>query len=155
MRWNSRFVSLPALAAAMMLAGGIAVAQQHDHGAAAKPHGDGTHKHPEAAKLKNPVKADAASIAVGKKLYTAQCASCHGESGKGDGKAGVTLNPKPSDLTDGTWKHGTTDGEIFTLIRDGAAKTSMRGYGGRMTAQELWSVVNYVRTLGPGTNKTQ
>ena len=28
--------------------------------------------------------------------------------------------PKPSDLTDKTWKHGATDGDIFVVIRDGS-----------------------------------
>ena len=27
---------------------------------------------------------------------------------------GAELNPKPSNLTDADWKHGSTDGEIFT-----------------------------------------
>jgi mono/diheme cytochrome c family protein len=134
------------MAAVWTLGGGISATQQHDQ------HAAGTHQHPAAAKLKNPVKADAASIAAGKKLFTAQCVSCHGESGKGNGKAGATLNPKPSDLTDAAWKHGATDGEIFTVIRDGAPKTSMRGYASRMTTQELWSIVNYLRTLGPSPN---
>ena len=73
----------------------------------------------DAAKMKNPVTASPASIAAGKKLYDAQCASCHGATGKGDGKAGALLKPTPSDLTDADWKHGQTDGEIFTVIRDG------------------------------------
>ncbi len=49
----------------------------------------------------------------------------------GDGKGGVALNPKPSDLTDRFWKHGSSESEIFTLIRDGAKQTAMRGFGGK------------------------
>jgi mono/diheme cytochrome c family protein len=117
----------------------VAVAQQHDAG---------MHKHPEAAKLKNPVKPDPKSVAVGKKLYGSQCATCHGADGKGDGKGGALLNPKPSDLTDATWKHGSSEGEIFTVIRDGADKSGMKPFGGRITTQEIWHLVNYLRTLG-------
>jgi mono/diheme cytochrome c family protein len=122
--------------------------------AAQQPHVEGSHVHPEAAKLKNPVAANASSLAAGKKLYDAQCASCHGVSGKGDGKAGALLKPMPSDLTDAEWKHGRSDGEMFTVIRDGAKQTGMRAYGSRFPANELWNLVNYVRSLGPKTTKS-
>ena len=102
-----------------------------------------------AAKLKNPIAASAASLAEGKQLFTKQCASCHGALGKGDGKAGAALKPPPADLTDATWAHGSTDGALFTVIRDGVKETSMRGFAGRMTVREIWTVVNYVRSLGP------
>jgi high-affinity iron transporter len=93
---------------------------------------------------------------AGKTLYDTQCASCHGTSGKGDGKMAAMMNPpKPSDLTDGTWKHGATDGEIFTLIRDGAKGTAMRGYAARMKTEDIWNVVNYLKTLAPQAHKSR
>jgi mono/diheme cytochrome c family protein len=110
--------------------------------------------HPDAAKMKNPVASSAASIAAGKKLYDSQCASCHGTAGKGDGKAGALLKPTPSDLTDADWKNGQTDGEIFAVIRDGSRQTGMRAYGSRIPANDIWNLVNYVRTLGPKTTKS-
>ena len=67
----------------------------------------------------NTVTADATSVAAGKKLYASNCASCHGETGQGDGRAGKTLTPPPANLADETWLHGSTDGEIFVVIRDG------------------------------------
>jgi mono/diheme cytochrome c family protein len=110
---------------------------------------------PAANATKNPVAASASSIATGKKLYDSQCASCHGTAGKGDGKAGAMLKPTPSDLTDGDWKHGQTDGDIFTVIRDGAKQTGMRAYGSRIPTNDIWNLVNFVRTLGPKTTKSQ
>jgi mono/diheme cytochrome c family protein len=121
-------------------------AQDHDH-AANGAHEAGAHVHPEAASIKNPVKPTAQSLAKGQTLYTSQCASCHGATGLGDGKNAAPLNPKPSNLADASWKHGSSDGEIYTLIKDGSKNTSMRAYASRLSAEDLWNVVNYVRTL--------
>ncbi len=103
--------------------------------------------------MKNPVQATAQSIAAGKELYTKNCRSCHGADAKGDGP----MKPKdsePSDLTDAQWSRGSTDGEIFAVVRDGAGpQFVMRGYKSRMTEQEIWNLVNYLRSLAP--KKTQ
>jgi mono/diheme cytochrome c family protein len=104
---------------------------------------------PEAAKLKNPVPSTPASIAAGKVSYTKYCQFCHGEGAKGDGKM-APKDSHPSDLTDAKWDHGSTDGEIFTVIQAGPGPTSvMKGFKARMTDQQIWEVVDYVRSLGP------
>ena len=124
-------------------------------GVSAQNHDAGAHTHAEAAAIKNPVKSTPESIAAGKKLYDTQCATCHGETGKGDGKMAASMNPpKPSDLTDASWKHGSSDGEIFTLVKDGAKGTGMRGYASRMKTDDIWNVVNYLKTLAPKSPKT-
>jgi mono/diheme cytochrome c family protein len=112
---------------------------------------EGAHHHPKAAALKNAVPASAASIAAGQALYQKQCAGCHGDTAKGDGAMGEELNPRPSNLTDADWKHGSTDGEIFTVIRDGVKSTGMKAYSRKLTTHQLWDVVNYVRSIGPKT----
>ena len=122
----------------------VVLLSAQDHPAAA-----GAHRHPEAEKVKNPVAADATSIAAGQKLYDKNCASCHGAAGKGDGKMGAELNPKPSDLTDADLKHGSSDGELFKVLAEGVKNTAMRTYKSKITEHELWEVVNYVRSLGP------
>ena len=70
---------------------------------------------PEAAKVANPVAADAASIATGKQVYTRYCAVCHGITAEGG--SGSDISPPAPDLTDKEWKRGSTDGEIFSVIR--------------------------------------
>ncbi len=118
-------------------------------------HESGADHHEGAAKLKNPVKPLPASVDAGKRLYTTQCSTCHGPSGKGDGSMASAINPpKPSDLTDASWKHGAADGELFTVISDGATGTSMRAYGQRMKPDDIWKIVNYLRTCAPTTAKT-
>ena len=102
------------------------------------------------ASTKNPVAADASSIAAGKQLFEKNCASCHGKTGKGDGMMGEELNPKPADLTSTTRKHGSSDGEVFAVVKGGVKGTGMKGFNSKLTTHQLWDVVNYVQTLsGP------
>jgi len=109
----------------------------------------GAHRHPAAANLKNPVAANEASVSAGRQIYDKQCAGCHGDTGKGDGAMGEELNPKPANLVDADWKHGSSDGEIFVVIRDGVKNTGMKPYGRKMTTHQIWDVVNYLRSMGP------
>jgi mono/diheme cytochrome c family protein len=122
-------------------------AQEHQH-PATHPEG-GAHRHPAAARMKNPVAANETSVNAGHQLYDKQCAGCHGDTGKGDGAMGEELNPKPANLADADWKHGSTDGEIFVVIRDGVKNTGMKPYARKMTAHQMWDVVNYLRSIGP------
>jgi mono/diheme cytochrome c family protein len=113
-------------------------------------------KNPEAAKLQNPVPSTPESIAAGKKAYDANCASCHGKEGQGAVKAGVPISiieeqggKQPPDLTDDAWDNGSTDGEIFIVIKKGLPPTMMAGWDGRVPDNDIWSMVNYIRSLSP------
>jgi mono/diheme cytochrome c family protein len=102
---------------------------------------------PEAAKIPNPVAADAASITTGKQLYTRYCAVCHGITAEGG--SGSDISPPAPDLTDKEWKRGSTDGEIFSVIKNGVPPDlAMEPWGDRIKDPDIWSVVNYIRSLG-------
>src|SRR5258708_4596665 len=133
-----------ALAVVAALGCSIVLLNAQDH-----PAEGGAHRHPAAEAVKNPVAADATSIAAGQKLYEKNCASCHGATGKGDGKMGAELSPKPSDLSDAEWKHGSWDGEILKGINEGVKSRGMGSYKSKMTGHEMGDVVNYVRSIGP------
>jgi mono/diheme cytochrome c family protein len=101
----------------------------------------------EGRKLKNPVAANAQSITAGRAAYQKYCRFCHGPDGLGDGPS-APKGSKPSNLTDAEWSRGSTDGEIFIVLRDGAGpKFEMKGFKGRMTDQDMWHVVNYIRSI--------
>lgn len=111
-------------------------------------------KNQSAAALKNPVAATPDSIATGKKAYDAICASCHGNRAQGAEKAGVAISiiqeqggKQAPDLTDDAWDHGSTDGEIYSVIKRGIPPTMMAGWDGRIPDAEIWSIVNYIRAL--------
>ena len=67
---------------------------------------------------------------------------------------GDEMDPKPADLTDAQWKHGSSDGEIYTVIRSGVKGTGMKSFTKKLTAHQIWDVVNYLRTLGPKPAKS-
>jgi mono/diheme cytochrome c family protein len=125
----------------LLVASKPAVAQAGREGGTAPRRGG----NPEAAKIKNPVPATPESVAAGKRAYGQLCANCHGPSGKGDGSVAGT--DPPSDLTDGVWDFGSTDGEIFTVIHDGLSGKDMGGYAERLKETDIWNVVNFIRTL--------
>ena len=101
---------------------------------------------PEAAKLQNPVQPSPESIAAGKQAFTRYCANCHGLNAEGG--PGNDLTPPAPDLTDKEWKRGSTDGEIFTSIKNGVPPDfNMGAFGDQLKDEEIWTVVNYVRSL--------
>jgi cbb3-type cytochrome c oxidase subunit III len=100
----------------------------------------------EAAKLQNPVASSPESIAAGKASYTRYCANCHGLNAQGS--PGNDLTPEAPDLTDKEWKHGSTDGEIFTNIKKGIGpEFNMGAFGDQLKDEDIWRVVNYIRSL--------
>ena len=101
---------------------------------------------PEAAQVKNPVAPTAGSLSDGKRLYQRYCASCHGSNGEGG--PGNDLIPAAPDLTDKEWKHGSTDGEIFSVIKNGVPpELNMVPFADQLRDTDIWNVVNYIRSL--------
>ena len=108
------------------------------------------------ASVTNPVRSTPESIAAGKRAYDANCAACHGNLAQGAVKAGMTISiieeqrgKQPPDLTDEQWDHGSSDGEIYAVIKRGVPPTMMPGYDGRIPDDDIWNIVNYLRTLRP------
>ncbi|MFN8605948.1 MAG: cytochrome c [Vulcanimicrobiota bacterium] len=97
---------------------------------------------------KNPVASDIEATKAGATLFATNCASCHGPAGLGDGPAGMALNPKPRNLAAfAEYKYGKGDLGIFRTIKYGVDGSGMAPWEGRMTDDECWKVVNFVRTL--------
>lgn len=106
---------------------------------------------PKAAAVKNPVAATPASVTAGRQVYLKNCRHCHGTKGLGDGPLAPT-DVRPANLTDATWDHGATDGEIFAVIAHGAGPDSqMKGAKPALTDEQIWNIVNYIRTIGPSS----
>jgi mono/diheme cytochrome c family protein len=101
----------------------------------------------EGKKLKNAVASSPDSIKAGAASFGKYCKFCHGADAKGNGPM-APKDTHPSDLTDAKWDRGSTDGEIFMVIKEGAGpKFDMKGFKSKMTDQEIWNVVNYLHSL--------
>jgi mono/diheme cytochrome c family protein len=98
-----------------------------------------------AAKVKNPVKSNAESVAAGKTLWQQNCASCHGKTGKGDGSKAAQLKTPMVDFSTAEFQ-SMTDGGIFYKTSEG--RGDMPSFKKKIPeAMDIWDIVNYTRTF--------
>ena len=100
----------------------------------------------DAQKLKSPLAYTKKSIDRGRVIFLQNCTSCHGENGKAEG----SLIADATDLTTPSlYKSGTTEGEIFRSIRDGAGD-QMPAFKSQLGSEnDIWNLVNFIRSLWP------
>ncbi|KAA6440882.1 c-type cytochrome [Dyadobacter flavalbus] len=94
------------------------------------------------------------SLAEGQRLYTINCANCHGDAAQGAVKAGIELSiiterggKQPPNLTDDAWDHGSTDAEIFNTVKKGFPSGMMPPFEGSLSDSQIKNVIAYVRSL--------
>ena len=95
--------------------------------------------------LVNPFKGNHKATMEGKEIYNQMCAICHGLNGKGNGEAGVTLEPRPANFL-ALKVSNETDGAIFWKLTEG--KPPMSSYEELLREDQRWKLVNYIRALG-------
>lgn len=111
----------------------------------AQEHPAEPHRHPEGQALINPIEVTRDSRRTGRQRYVFMCRECHGNSGRGDGDMSHA-GGVPADFTDDVWQHGESDGEIFTVIKEGVT-ADMQAYADRLSDDEIWHLINYLRSL--------
>jgi mono/diheme cytochrome c family protein len=94
--------------------------------------------------MKNPVAMGDASTKAGMVLYTKNCASCHGKTGLGDGVKARALKEFPGDFSKAEFQN-QTDGDHFFRTKTGRGE--MPKYEGKLSDDDIWNVVNYMRSL--------
>ncbi len=99
----------------------------------------------EYEKMKNPVKADKESIAIGKMLWSKHCKSCHGKDGLGDGPKAAQLDTPAGDFSSEAFQK-QSDGAIF--YKSWIGRGEMPNYEKKIPSKEdVWHLVNYMRTM--------
>lgn len=101
----------------------------------------------------NPIPPNAASLNAGQALYERNCLSCHGPTGLGDGPVGLTLNPRPADLTQHTIPGVHPDSQLYEWISEGFPGSVMPAFRATLSEEERWHLVNYIRTLAFASKK--
>lgn len=101
---------------------------------------------PADKKAKNSyIKFDAATAKEGEGIYTKNCASCHGEPGKGN--VMKTLSPVPPDLSSQR-TNNLTDGELFYILNTG--RGVMPSFKSILSENDRWKVIGYIRSFHKG-----
>ena len=86
----------------------------------------------------NPFANDADAAEAGRAQFRLRCAPCHGFKGEGG---------RGPDLTLGVYNNGNTDEDLFRVIWEGVPGSEMPGYEGRMTEDETWKFVTFIRSI--------
>lgn len=94
--------------------------------------------------MENPVPRSEESNKIGQVLYVKHCASCHGKTGLGDGVKAKTLKDFAGDFS-AEYYQSQNDGEHFYKTKFGRGE--MPKYEERLTDEEIWHIVNYMRTF--------
>ncbi|MEQ8698262.1 MAG: cytochrome c [Bauldia litoralis] len=102
---------------------------------------------------------DRAQVALGRKLYAAQCASCHGKNLEGEAdwrkpKPDGSLRAPPHDRTGHTWHH--PDQLLFAYtkfggakVTRGAVKSNMPGFEGTLSDSEIAAILAFIKSRWP------
>lgn len=94
-------------------------------------------------------------VNLGKQIFSRACFYCHGEGGKGDGRARRYLFLMPRDFTSGKYKVRSTatgspptDEDLFRTITVGLPEYRMPRFN-YLSAKERWALVYYIKTFSP------
>jgi mono/diheme cytochrome c family protein len=99
----------------------------------------------EAKQRANPLTSSDAILQSVRPLYHEKCASCHGESGRGDGHDASLYDPGPTNFTDTKRMTGVTDGELFYKLSQG--RKPMPSFKKRLTEDQRWRLVLLLRSF--------
>lgn len=129
--WQDRVIG-SGIGSALLVAGGLILAVNRN---------DPT----PTAMVANPIPLSTQSVAAGRDVFQQNCTTCHGPNGAGDGPAAAQLKRQPANLTEAhVGVH--PDGDLNWWISNGI-DPAMPSFGDVLSPDEIWNVINYVRSL--------
>jgi len=104
----------------------------------------------------NPFPITDGGLARGKELYNIYCGICHGEKADGGGYLvrdnGGKYPAQPANLVDSQFVFAT-NGRFFHAIVYG--RNAMGGYADKLSFEERWQVIHYIRSLQAASRKAK
>ncbi len=89
-------------------------------------------------------------ISLGRELFRANCVSCHGDDGTGDGPSAALQNPKPRNFhSPAGWTNGSKVSQIYKTLEEGVPGTGMSSYN-YMPPRNRLALAHFIRTFSPG-----
>jgi mono/diheme cytochrome c family protein len=85
----------------------------------------------------------------GRALFHEHCIICHGAEANGQGVTATYLTPPPRDLTSAEWQGQIDDRHLYSVIAEGRRGTAMPSWKPTLSPGEIWSLIAYLRSLGP------
>ncbi len=104
------------------------------------------------ADIKEPWVSTPEIITYGQKQYKMNCATCHGDSGKGDGPAGGGLTPKPRNLVEGKWTQGDSLIAHFNVVANGIPNSSMAAFK-HLKVADRWAILHFIESITENKSK--
>jgi cytochrome c oxidase cbb3-type subunit II len=102
----------------------------------------------------NPLPVTEENLLRGKEVFLQRCVGCHGIAGDGKGPGASFMSPSPADFTsadDACCGGDTGPGDFYYRILRGWPGTGMENFGDRLSVNDIWRVVMFVKTI---PNKT-
>ncbi|TYO75350.1 c-type cytochrome [Pseudomonas sp. CK-NBRI-02] len=85
--------------------------------------------------------------ARGASLYAQNCAICHGDTGAGDGPAGLGLEPPPANLRSVARLDQLSLFDLYNTLALGIEGTEMPSFADQLDERQRWDVAAYVASL--------
>jgi cytochrome c oxidase cbb3-type subunit 2/cytochrome c oxidase cbb3-type subunit I/II len=98
----------------------------------------------------NPLPVTEGNLLRGKEVFLQRCVGCHGIAGDGKGPGASFMSPAPADFTsadDACCGGDTGPGDFYYRILRGWPGTGMENFGDRLSVDDIWRVVMFVKTI--------